>query len=555
MAQTSADQPWHELYPEHVSPELTLQETTVGAVWRSRVHSAPESPALTYFDQSLNAQEVDSLSDALAAELQARGVASGDRVGIRLQNIPQFALSMLALWKIGGVALVLNPMYQERELRHILTDARPVGLIALAQEADALQQAFSLGWAISVEDRDFQSRQDARVFGDAPSTTTALNPKDRSEGDFLRLLASREGQSPKPVELTPESPALLTYTSGTTGPPKGAVATHRNLLAVAEGNAQWYDVKPGEKILAVAPLFHITGAVASTVTALISGAEYVFINRMRADVMRDVIAEHQIQHILGSITVYNALLDLPEGGIEDFASLKTIYSGGAPVPPASVEKFRRRYGHYIHNVYGMTETASAVVAVPWGTEAPIHEPSGTLSIGVPLPGMQARVTDLDGAPVAPGEQGELELRGPQVTGGYLNNPEATQHSIVDGWLRTGDIAIMDAQGWIYLVDRKKDQINVSGYKVWPREVEDILYEHPDVREAAVVGEPDPYSGERVVAFVSAQHGREVDPQELRNHVRGKLASYKCPKEVTIIDDLPKTATGKIQRRKLRTEKV
>lgn len=553
MEQTTAAHPWHRLYPEHVPTELNLLAKTLDGAWRERVSVGPDRTALTYFDQSLSAQKADSLSDAFAAELQSRGVGSGDRVGIRLQNIPQFALSMLALWKIGGVALVLNPMYQDRELQHILADAEPVGLIGLTEDAEAIQETFGLSWAIGVDERDFQSSNDPRIFGETVGTTPP-EPSDRGEDDFLGVIISRRGQVPEPVKISPDSPALLTYTSGTTGSPKGAVGTHRNLLAVAEGNARWYDLKTGEKILAVAPLFHITGAVATTVTALISQVEYVFINRIRADVMRDAIAEHGIHHILGSITVYNALLDLPEGGAGDLVSLKTVYSGGAPVPPASVEKFRRRYGHYIHNIYGMTETASAVVAVPLGTQAPIHESSGTLSIGVPLPGMESRVTDLGGQPVEPGEQGELELRGPQVTIGYLNNPGATEQSIVNGWLRTGDIAIKDTDGWIYLVDRKKDQINVSGYKVWPREVEDILYEHPDVREAAVVGEPDSYSGERVVAFVSLQQGCEADPQELRQHVRGRLASYKCPKQVTIIDDLPKTATGKIQRRKLRNQK-
>ncbi|GFZ86989.1 hypothetical protein GCM10011359_15210 [Nesterenkonia alkaliphila] len=524
MALTTTAKPWHRLYPDHVSAELNLLTTTLDAVWRDRVAAGPDRPALTYFEQTLTAHEADKLSDALAAELQSRGVTPGDRVGIRLQNIPQFALCMLALWKIGGVALVLNPMYQERELQHILNDAGPVGLIALAEEAEDIRAAAGLAWAISVQEEELQ-------------------------------LVPNQNRCPEPVTNTPDSPALLTYTSGTTGPPKGAVGTHRNLLAVGESNAHWYHVQPGQKILAVAPLFHITGAVATTVTALISQTEYVFVNRIRADLMLKTIAEHGIHHILGSITVYNALLDLPDGGPEHLASLRTVFSGGAPVPPATVEKFRSRYGHYIHNIYGMTETASAVIAVPLGAQAPVHEPSGTLSIGVPLPGMEARVTDLDGRPAAPGEAGELELCGPQITSGYLNKPEATEQTIVDGWLRTGDVAIMDSEGWIYLVDRKKDQINVSGYKVWPREVEDILYEHPAVREAAVVGEPDPYSGERVVAFVSLQQGGTVDPEQLRHYVRGRLAPYKCPKKVTVIDDLPKTATGKIQRRKLRNQEA
>ncbi|RJN33177.1 long-chain fatty acid--CoA ligase [Nesterenkonia natronophila] len=521
---------------------------TLGSAWRNRVSAEPHSPALTYFDQTLSAHDVDTLSDALAAELQSRSVRTGDSVGIRLQNTPQFALSLLALWKIGGVALVLNPMYQDRELEHILDDAQPVGLIVAEQ--DPAVGEFAGGWVITVDERDFQSRNDTRVFGDAAAGKPPATA-DRHSSDFLRLVTDRHTERPVEVTTRAYSPALLTYTSGTTGPAKGAVGTHHNLLAVAAGNAYWCNLQPGEKVLAVAPMFHITGAVATTVTALTNPVEYVLINRLQADVMRDAIIEHRIQHILGSITVYNALLDLPANGGDELPSLKSVYSGGAPVPPATVDRFRRRYGHYIHNIYGMTETASAVIAVPLGVEAPIHGPSGTLSIGVPLPGVDARVTDMDGRVVPVGQQGELELAGPQVSQGYLNNREATDHAIVEGWLRTGDVAIMDEEGWIYLVDRKKDQINVSGYKVWPREVEDILYEHPAVREAAVIGEPDPYSGERVAAFVSLQHQALAEPEELRQHMHGKLATYKCPKNITVIDELPKTATGKIQRRKLR----
>lgn len=537
---TTTQHRWQVLYPEHVSSELSAAARTLDAAWDSRVAMDPQQAAISHVDLRLTAEESDVLSDALASEFQSRGVGEGDQVGIRLQNIPQFPLTMLALWKIGATALVLNPMYQQRELEHILADASPAGVLALEEDLPAVREASPAEiWTIGTHEGDLCDPGHPRPAGSA--------------SEFAQILRSRRGDRPRRAVTRPETAALLTYTSGTTGPPKGAVGTHRNLLAVAEGNQQWYGFLPGDLVLAVAPLFHITGAVAAATASLLAPVELVFIGRVRADAMHRTIRDRGIHHILGSITVYNALLDLPEGDHDaaDFSTLRTVYSGGAPVPPATVDRFEKRFGHYIHNIYGMTETASAVVAVPLGTRAPIHEASGTLSIGVPLPGLDVRVTDFDGAPLPFGEQGELELRGPQVTPGYLNNPDATQQTLADGWLRTGDIALIDDAGWIYLVDRKKDQINVSGYKVWPREVEDVLYEHPAVKEAAVVGQPDDYSGERVAAFVSLQQGRGADPEELKAHVRSRVASYKCPKEVTIIDDLPKTATGKIQRRKLR----
>lgn len=540
--------PWHSLYPRHVSPNLMLADQTLAEAWDRRVRTAPDEPAISCFGAKLSSTEADAMADALGVELQHRGVGPGDRVGIQLQNVPHFALALLALWKIGGVPLVLNPMYRDRELRAIVSDAAPVGLIGAADQVDDSLTAWGKRrpvWTLSVDDSHGQALGRPMTAPDSSRSTSTR------EDDVVKLMEARRGQRPEPVPLSRESPALLTYTSGTTGPPKGAVGSHKNLLAVAEGDQRWLDVRRGDRVLAVAPLFHITGAVATATMTLVSGAELVFINRPRPEIMLETIRDREVHHVLGSITVYNALLDAEEGRMEDLVSLRTVYSGGAPVPPATVERFRRRYGHYIHNIYGMTETASAVIAVPLGTEAPVDPASGTLAIGVPLPGMDARITGLDGAVLPTGSFGELELRGPQCTPGYLGNEEATAETFHDGWLRTGDVAFTDEHGWFYLVDRMKDQINVSGYKVWPREVEDVLYEHTSVREAAVVGSPDSYSGERVVAYVSLQQGAQAQGEELREHVRTRIASYKCPREVTVLDDLPKTATGKIQRRKLR----
>ena len=229
-----------------------------------------------------------------------------------------------------------------------------------------------------------------------------------------------------------------------------------------------------------------------------------------------------------------------------------LYSGGAPIPPSTVERFQERFGHYIHNIYGMTETASAVIGVPPEARAPVDDGSGTLSIGVPLPGLDARAVDTDGREVAAGQEGELQMRGPQVMPEYLRKPEETAHVLsADGWLSSGDVAIIDEDGWIYLVDRLKDQINASGFKVWPREVEDALYEHPDVYEAAVVGAPDEYRGETVTAYVSLRPGSSTTAAALQEFTKERLAAYKYPRHVHIIDELPKTQTGKIKRRDLR----
>jgi long-chain acyl-CoA synthetase len=535
--------PWTAFYPSHVDADLgsyPRSAESVTAAWAQRVAEAPGQPAIRYFDLEQTVSEVDAIADALAVELEARGVTKGDRVGIQLQNVPQFAYSMLALWKLGAVPLILNTMYREHELTTIVNDAKPVGLISSETTAEDLSRMpldVEIPWVLRTDDEDLH----AHAMPDGLVTHLARN-------------LGRRPRSSAATTLTATDPALLTYTSGTTGAPKGAVGTHGNLLAVAYGNQQWLDLRPGDVVLAVAPLFHITGAVATATTALTVGrCELVFVGRIRASNLLAALRDHHVQHILGSITVYNTLLDSEEAVAEDFSHVRTVFSGGAPVPPATVAKFQERFGHYIHNIYGMTETASAVIAVPLGQRARQDPASGTLAIGVPLPGLEARVVDLADNEVPTGETGELVLRGPQCMQHYLNRPDATSATIRDGWLHTGDVGMIDADGWIYLVDRQKDQINVSGYKVWPREVEDILYEHPDVNEAAVVGLPDPRSGERVVAFVSVHAGGRLDPDQLRAHVRQRLAAFKVPQEVVVRADLPKTPTGKIQRRVLRDE--
>ncbi|WP_202528441.1 AMP-binding protein [Streptomyces sp. SID486] len=518
------------------------------AAWKARVAKNPEGTALRFFDGALSAREVDVASDALAAAFEARGTGRGDRVGVYLQNVPQYALVLLALWKLGATALGLNPMYRRQELRRIIDDSGAVGVVCA--DADVHETLGTLAgstvrWLISTSALDYQSRNDPRVF----ATTERLAPAP--DGDLVALIGEFEGRSPSPVELTRDDVAFLTYTSGTTGPPKGAMNTHGNVLSVVATCASWMGVSDGDVVFAIAPLFHITGAVVNATISLLTDTTLVLAGRFHPEVALDAFAEHGVTYTIGSITAYNAIYELQQAGPEHFASAKALYSGGAPIPPATVERFRERFGVYLHNGYGMTETTSAVIAVPPGDRAPVHLPSGTLSIGKPLPHLTARVVDLHGDPVPSGEQGELELSGPQVVPGYWGKPEATRHTMPEGRLRTGDVAVIDEEGWVYLVDRLKDQINVSGYKVWPREVEDALYEHPSVLEAAVVGQPDAYRGETVTAYVSLKSGLIATAEELIAFSRDRLAAYKCPRTIHFLADLPKTQSGKIRRAELR----
>lgn len=540
--------PWLALYAPGVPPLIPVRHSSLADAWAERAAREPDAVAVAYFDGTLTARDLDMASDAFAVAMQSMGTERGDRVGIYLQNIPQYAIVLLALWKLGATALILNPMYRRQELRRLIDDSSAVGMVCsddVVEELAGTLAGSTVRWLVSTSSLDYQTRNDPRIFTSTGRFATAL------DGDLRDLVDRFRGARPHPATLTVDDVALLSYTSGTTGPPKGAMNTHGNLLAVVGSYGGWIGLGPDDVVLAVAPLFHITGVVINATIALLTGATLVLANRFQAEVVLEAFAEHHVTFTIGSITAFNAIYELPQASREHMATVRLLYSGGAPVPPATVERFQRRFGVYIHNVYGMTETTSAVIAVPPAMRAPVHMPSGTLTIGVPLPGLSARIVDTAGAELDYGRQGELELSGPQVIPGYWRKPEATKQTMPQGRLRTGDGAIMDEQGWVYLVDRLKDQINVSGFKVWPREVEDALYEHAAVHEAAVVGQPDDYRGETVVAYVSLKADAAASPDELVAFVRERLAAYKCPRVVRIVDELPKTQTGKIRRNVLR----
>ncbi|MET8797191.1 AMP-binding protein [Nocardia sp. NPDC004568] len=523
---------------------------TLVAAWHDRVRHEPDAPALVYFDTTFTVRETDDLATALAAAFADRGVGHGERVGIHLQNIPQYALVLLAIWKLGAIALLLNPMYRGRELRELVTDAEPVGIITTDRDVRQVRadvEGTTVGWVLGTAESDLQSRNDSRVF--KPETT----PAEESSADLLTLAHEYTGRKPPTIQVHGDDLAFLAYTSGTTGPPKGAMNSHANVRAVTTSFAELAGITPGDVVYALAPLFHITGAVVIGALALTERTSLVFTGRFTTEVAVDALREHGVTYTIGSITAFNAMMNSEYVTAEHFSTIKTLYSGGSPVPPSTVTRFQERFGHYIHNAYGMTETSSAVTAVPPGTSAPVDPDSGTLSIGLPLPGVKVEVVDPEGQPLPSGSQGELIVTGPQVIGGYWRKPEESETALPDGRLRTGDSAIVDVEGWVYLVDRIKDQINVSGYKVWPREVEDVLYEHPAVLEAAVVGVPNEYQGESVAAYVSLRDGYTVQADELVSFTRDRLAAYKRPSVVNIIANLPKTQTGKIRRRALRDQ--
>ncbi|MER5276343.1 AMP-binding protein [Streptomyces sp. NPDC002809] len=544
-----AAKPWLPLLSEAQLAPVSPAETLVHA-FRDSVARAPGHPALAYFDGRLTYAETDELSDSVAGHLAARGLERGDRVAIMLQNSPQFVLALLGAWKAGATVVPLNPMYKSAEVGHVLKDADVTALICSdrAWEAylrDTAAGAPSVRIAVTACELDLQTKNDERVlnFERLPAA---------GDADDLVAVARQGIAAPAGRELTAADVALISYTSGTSGTPKGAMNSHGNIMVNAERQRTGHPIAEGSSYFALAPLFHITGMVCQLAVCLTNAGTLVLAYRFHPGVVLDAFAEHRPAYTVGPSTAFMALAATPGVSPEHFASFQVISSGGAPLPPALVEKFRAGFGPYIRNGYGLTECTAPCASVPPEREAPVDPVSGTLSVGVPGPDTVVRIIDENGADVPFGEQGEIAVRGPQVVSGYWRLPEATAAAFPDGELRTGDIGFMDGEGWLYVVDRKKDMINASGFKVWPREVEDVLYTHPAVREAAVVGVPDAYRGETVRAYVSLRPGASVGPGELGAYCKERLAAYKYPREVEILTELPKTASGKILRRELRS---
>lgn len=544
------DKVWLSLYPDPARNSLELEFDTALEMFAATVARAPDGDAIRYYDGRISARELDELTDAFAVGILDAGFSPGERVAIYAQNIPQFVIAQLGTWKAGGTAVSANPMYRTRELTEILQDSGATVLVSMQDlyqdVASLIVQATDVKTVITTSELEYQSENRgplaaARVV-DCPDTL-----------DMATMLEKFRGRTPPPAGLGADSIAFLTYTSGTTGPPKGAMTTHRNVVFNAQTYRDWIDLDSSDVILGVAPLFHITGLIGHIAVSLLTGAPLVLMARMEPAETVRTIEEQGATFTVGSITVFIALMNVPDVRPESLASLTKIYSGGAPIPPSTIRAFEEKFGHYIHNIYGLTETTSPSHGVPFGVRAPVDQATGATSVGVPVYDTVVRIIDEEGNDLPPGEVGELVTAGPQVVAGYWNKPEATEKEIPGGVLHTGDVGYMDAEGWFYIVDRKKDQINASGFKVWPREVEDVLYEHPSIREAAVVGVPDEYRGESVKAFVSLRPGTSATPEELIAHCRERMAAYKYPREVEILDDIPKTATGKLLRRQLRTQ--
>ncbi len=491
----------------------------------------PDKPAIIFRDQAMTYGQLDQRVNQVANGLLALGVKKGDRVGLYVHNLPLFIEAFYGVQRIGGTVVPMNPLYQPAEIAFILNDAGAKAAVTIGAFYPKLAAA----------KQEIRSLQHA-VAASAPSSNGAMS--------WEQAFNAAPATPPPPVQVQPDDVAVICYTSGTTGRPKGAMLTHRNFISNCQqmNAASRLGLNGDDVVWLGLPLFHIYAMNVAMNLAVMNNATMVLMERFEPAAAMEMIAKNKVTIVPGAPPMFIAWANLPDTNQYDLSSLRYCGSGAAALPVQVLENFKRKYGVEIAEGYGLTEAAPVVTT---NVAGPVNKPG---SIGPAIAGVEVRLVDpATGEQVGVGQVGELICRGANVMAGYYHRPDATAEALQDGWLHTGDLATVDEDGYYYIVDRLKDMINVSGYNVYPREVEETLFRHSAVADAAVVQAPDPYQGESVFAFVVLKPGATATEAELIDYCRANLAVFKAPKRIVFRDELPKNNTGKVLRRELRDE--
>jgi len=544
---TAFDKPWLKQYPADVPRTLSFPKAALHELLSKSAKATPDRAAVVYAEKTVTYRELDALVGRFAAALNNLGVAKGDRVAIYLPNIPQFVIAYYGALRAGAVVTAISPMHREREVEHQLADSEAETIVALdsaLQTVETVWQRTNLKRAIVTGLEEFA--------GEAQSLRGAEKRKPNVYS-FQELLAT--DTEPPQVPITPpEDLAALQYTGGTTGTAKGAMLTHSNLVANAVAFAAWIKGKSQDTFLAALPLFHIYGMTTSMNVPIALGAAMVLLPRFDPAKTLATIQKHKATVLCGSPIMYQTLLASPDLTKHDLTSIRVCISGASPLPPEVQRRFMQVTGGFLAEGYGLTEASPVTHCNPVDLTMKTVRVG---SIGLPLPNTDARIVDLETGTrvLGIGETGELAVRGPQVMKGYWRRPEETLQVLRGGWLLTGDIARADEEGYFYITDRKKDLIKYKDYSVYPRELEDILYEHPSVKLCAVVGKPDAAAGELPKAFIVLKPSVDASEREIAEFVNSKVAPYKALREVEFRQELPVSSAGKVLRRLLHEEEI
>ena len=543
---------WKKHWPATVhEASIRLPEEPLTAILARQAKRVPDRPAIHFYGRAVSFAELDSAVGRFAGFLQARGLSPGDRVAIFLENSPQFAIAYYGTLRAGGVAVCLNPMHKAVELLHEFDDSGARVLVTTNEAylvVEPIRTQTKLDTVVLTDYRDFLPENPTLPPPPAflESKGGARPPGTEALLDVLRTARELKAQVPRALSDT----ALLQYTSGTTGTAKAAEITHGNLVSNCELQHVYIGSGDDDVGLGVLPWFHITGMECQMNMMAYMGATLVAIGRFDLVTVLRAIETYRCTRTTFITTVNVAVVNFPKTKEFDLSSLRQCYSGGAPVPPAIARRWEEITGHKLIEGYGLSETTA-----PTHINPPHRPKYGT--VGVPLPLTEVRVVDVNdpGTELEIGKSGEIAVRGPQVMKGYWRNPEATRRAFHDGWFLTGDIGRVDEEGYFSIEERKKDMLKVSGFSVFPAEVEAIMYRHPAVAEVAVVGVADPYRGEDPLAFVVLKPDAKasVNEDQIVDWCRTNMSVYKAPRQVRFIDALPKTATGKVLKRVLREQ--
>lgn len=551
VVEPGTQHPWLRFYEAGVPATLTYPDIPISALLDATASRAGTAPATTFFGATMSYQTLHTLAGRFAGALHQMGVMPGMRVSLHLPNCPQFVIAYYGVLKAGGIVVPFNPLYVEREIAHQLRDSGAEVAVTLDRfypRLAAVRQQTRLREVVVTGIHDY-----------FPPHLRLLYPlKARREGNYVAIPKAKDlhhlrrlldGGRPAPAQkVDPQTPAVLLYTGGTTGTPKGAVLTHRNLVSNVLQTRCWFTRLRTEKesVLAVLPFFHSYGMTSVMNHAVSAGSRMILLPRFQVDDVLRTIDRYHPSLFPGVPTIYTALTNHPHVKNFDLRSISACISGAAPLPVELQTRFETLTGGRLVEGYGLTEASPVTHTTPvFGLRKPG-------SIGIPMPDTVARIVDVATGTqtLGTGEIGELVIQGPQVMAGYWNKPEETARTIRDGWLYTGDLARMDADGYFFIVDRKKEMIITGGMNVYPREVEEVLYTHPAVMEAAAIGVPDPYRGEVVKTVVVLKPGAQATSEAIIEHCRQHLASFKIPKMVEFRTELPKSLVGKVLRRVL-----
>ncbi|MBN1883646.1 MAG: long-chain fatty acid--CoA ligase [Deltaproteobacteria bacterium] len=545
------DRLWHKAYVPGIPKSIDYEDLTISEFLSRTAKRFPKRCALTFLGKKISYAELDGLANRFANALIKLGVKPGDRVGLLMPNIPQIVISYYGIWRAGAVAVPVNPLYTDREIEHQFNSSGTTAVITLdllAPRALGMRSKTKIQTVITAHINDYLPFPTKQLY---PFVKKGMYFKYEKQPDYYQFLDLMKESSPKssgdPSKL--DELALIPYSGGTTGLAKGVSISHRNISCITQILQTWlYDVKEQpESELAIFPFFHMAGFTAVMNVCIINGWNAILVPRPEPQIVMDMIRKHKPSIVLAVPTIFVGVLALPEFQETDLSFVKGFFSGAAPLPVETIHTLKESTGATIVEGYGMTESTTLITVTPWG---------GTLkpgSVGVPFPDTDIRIVDLEtGEKDLPlGEEGEIIFRGPQLCQGYYNNPEETENSFRDGWFYTGDIGKMDEDGYLYIVDRKKEMIIAGGYNIFPRDIEEVLYEHPKILEACVLGVPHEYRGETVKAFVVLKQGETITEEELDAYCRENLAPYKVPKLYEFREDLPKSAIGKILKKELK----